>query len=362
MKKSVLALAVAAALVGFGSTAYADTTLYGSARVSLDYVDQDAFDSDSDGVWDVHNNSSRLGVRGSEDLGGGLSAIYQYEFGVDLTEGSAGFNANRPKWVGLKGDSWGSITAGTQWSAYYNVTGFADIFNSARTFDTGTGYLGARYGARLDNSILYTTPNLSGFTAQAMLILNGTGTADNRFANVSDDIDLWQLGANYKNGPFYAGLTYMQLQDDNNVFGGDDLSQWALIGGYSSGPFTAGLLYEQGDLNYISTSSLVTGFTPTTDDDEVSNIMLFGSYTFGNSIVRLGYSYMELDGDYRVNATGRVQSYGEIQNLLIGYQYNLSKRTRLWAEYLGRSDDNNGILTRISGDQDVFSLGMRHDF
>lgn len=359
MKKSVLALAVAAALVGFGSAAYADTTLYGSARVSLDYVDEDAA---PDSVWDVRNNSSRLGVRGSEDLGGGLSAIYQYEFGVDLTEGTSGFESNRPKWVGLKGDSWGAITAGTQWSTYYNVTGLADIFNSNRTFATDTGYLGGQYGARLDNSILYTTPNLSGFTAQAMLILNGSSSAG-RVPNVSNDIDLWQLGANYKNGPFYAGLTYMQLQNSEGAsFDGDDLSQWALIGAYQSGPFTAGLLYEQGDLNNVSTSTLVKGYTSTTDDDDTANFMLFGSYTFGNSIVRLAYSYMDPDGKYRVDATKKEASYSEIQNLLIGYQYNLSKRTRLWAEYLGRSDDNDGILTNIKGDQDVFSMGVRHDF
>jgi predicted porin len=49
---------------------------------------------------------SRLGVRGEEVIGGGLSAIYQYEFGVDVTEGG-NLNNNRPKWVGLKGTSLG---------------------------------------------------------------------------------------------------------------------------------------------------------------------------------------------------------------------------------------------------------------
>ena len=105
MKKSTLALAVAAALTGFGSLAYADTTLYGSARVSIDYNDPNSnnFNQDApDASWDVYNNSSRLGVRGEEDLGGGLAAIYQYEFGVDVTEGG-NFYSNRPKWVGLKG-------------------------------------------------------------------------------------------------------------------------------------------------------------------------------------------------------------------------------------------------------------------
>ena len=93
MKKSALALAVAAALTGFGSAAYADTTLYGSARVSVDYDDFDTtYRSDINGAplfnpvtgryevlvqglnaWDVFNNTSRLGVRGEEDLGGGLA-------------------------------------------------------------------------------------------------------------------------------------------------------------------------------------------------------------------------------------------------------------------------------------------------
>ncbi|TVR57684.1 MAG: porin, partial [Candidatus Competibacteraceae bacterium] len=157
MKKSTLALAVAAALAT--SVAVADTTLYGSARVSIDY---ESLDNGPD-TWDVRNNSSRLGVRGSEDLGGGLSAIYQFEWGVDLTEGTSGFESNRPKWVGLKGDNWGSVTLGTQWTSYYNVAGVADIFNSNRSFATNTGYLGAFAGQRMDNTIIYMSPNFSGF-------------------------------------------------------------------------------------------------------------------------------------------------------------------------------------------------------
>lgn len=368
MKKSVLALAVTAALAGFGSAAYADTTLYGSARVSVDYID---LDTNSDGFWDLVNDSSRLGVRGQEDLGGGLSAIYQYEFGVDLTEGSTGFNGNRPKWVGLKG-GFGSVTAGTQWTAYYNVTGVADIFNSAKTFATDTGYLGFLAGHRLDNTVLYTTPNLSGFTAQAMLMMNGntattTANSSNRFASTSDDIDLWQLGANYKNGPIYLGAAYMQLQDSNNVVG-DDLQQWALVGAYQTNAFSIGLLYEQGDLNAVSTSALKTGYSYATNSlEDTTNFMLFGSFAFGNSSIRAAYGYMDFDDKYtdgtlNANGTLRRKSFEEIQTLLLGYQYDLSKRTRLWVEYLGRMNDNDDILRSVGADQDIVSIGMRHDF
>ncbi len=241
MKKSTLALAVAAALTGFGSLAYADTTLYGSARVSIDYNDPNSnnFDKSSpDGNWDVYNNSSRLGVRGEEDLGGGLAAIYQYEFGVDVTEGG-NFNSNRPKWVGLKGASWGSITAGTQWTPYYNVIGVGDIFNSSKVFSSTNAfaaatrtlrslntYLGNTFGLRMDNSLIYSSPNWSGFGFQAMLVMNAEcapndpqttselckADPNNKLpANLSDGIDMYNISASYKNGPFFAGATYMAL-------------------------------------------------------------------------------------------------------------------------------------------------------
>ncbi len=367
MKKSTLALAVAAALAT--SAAVADTTLYGSARVSLDYVDI----KDGASNWDVWNNSSRLGVRGNEDLGGGLSAIYQYEFGVDLTEGG-NFESNRPKWVGLKGDSWGSVTVGTQWSSYYNVAGVADIFNSSRSFAAATGYLGGpgaggpvrtptiAFGQRLDNTIIYMSPNFSGFSAEATLVVNGSGGA--RVPDTSDGVDLWQIAGKYVNGPFYAGGAYMQLQNSGDVFfSDDDFRGWTLVGAYQPGPFSIGLLYEQGDLNPISLSTLNPGFVRLdTDTEDTWNVMLFGSYTFGNNIIRAAYSYMEPDGNYFDEAQARRKSFDAIQNFLLGYQYNLSKRTRVWAEYLGRWDDNNGVLRAIPNDQNVVSLGMRHDF
>ncbi|MBS1223729.1 MAG: outer membrane protein (porin), partial [Proteobacteria bacterium] len=316
MKKSALALAVAAGLVGFGSAAYADTTLYGSARVSVDY---DEWDSDyvelngellrirgGSDAWDVYNNASRLGVRGEEDLGGGLSAIYQYEFGVDVTEGG-NLNSNRPKWVGLRGNSWGSVTAGTQWTPYYNVVGIGDIFNSSKVFDNRT-YLGNTFGLRMDNSLIYSSPNWSGFGFQAMLVMNGScppsdpqvtsdlctrpGAADNRLpSNLSNDIDMWNLSMSYKNGPFFAGATYMALEGPSfdtvlPTAPNWDGDQWAVAFGYNSGPFAVTLAYEQGDVN-----TLYRG------DGE--NIYVTGQYTFGNNVIRGSYGYTTADdGQY----------------------------------------------------------------
>ena len=388
MKKSAIALAVAAALVG--SSAFADTTLYGSARVSVDYTDLDTTYLDArapDGsliplvkgftAWDVVNNSSRLGVRGEEDLGGGLSAIYQYEFGVDPTEGG-NWNSNRPKWVGLKGTSWGSVTLGTQWTPYYNVLGVSDIFNnSANTFLQRTGYLGSVYGTRMDNSLVYSSPNWSGFGFQAMLVMNGDVGAndpttpaelqkcnpDNKLpCNLSSSVDMYQLNATYKNGPFFVGAAYMAVdgRSFDNYFNEPlytgfkytapnwDGDQWGLAFGYNSGPFAVTLNYEDGDLNTL----YYGGGT---------NVYVTGAYTFGNNIIRAAYGYTDPDKGQVAYYTDGVRTgtftQDTINTFVLGYQYNFSKRTRVWAEYTNSDADSDLI-----GTAQALSIGTRVDF
>ena len=383
MKKSALALAVAAALVGFGSAAYADTTLYGSARVSVDYDEWNSDYVEANGglvrtrigsdAWDVYNNSSRLGVRGEEDLGGGLAAIYQYEFGVDVTEGG-NFNNNRPKWVGLKGSSWGSVTVGTQWTPYYNVVGVGDIFNSDKVFNNYT-FLGNAYGKRMDNSLIYSTPNWSGFSAQAMLVMNGQcspndpqiptelsygpactstrvqGATNLVPANLSDGVDMWNIGMSYKNGPFFAGATYMALEgnsyDDYYTRPTWDGDQWALAFGYNSGPFAASITYESGDVNtvYFGNSD---------------NIYVTGQYTFGNNVIRGSYGYLTPDKgqfDAIIDGAAVRVSQSDVNNWALGYQYNFSKRTRAWVEYVGQDMDSD-----LVGNKQTVSIGTRVDF
>jgi len=374
MKKSTLAMAVAVALAGFSTAALADTTLYGSARVSVDYeefnssyvrlpngnLSRTIIGSDA---WDVFNNASRLGVRGMEDLGGGLSAIYQFEFGVDTTEGG-NFGNGRPTWVGLKGDSWGSITVGTQWTPYYNaVGGVGDIFNSSKVYDNDT-YLGNTFGLRMDNSVMYSTPNWSGFSAQAMLVMNGScGVSDpatpadlcrtsatNRLhGNLSDSVDMWNIGLSYKNGPFIAGAAYMAL--DGPDFGGDILTaptydgdQWALAFGYNAGPFLVTLTYENGDVNVLNFG-------------KTENVYLTGQYSFGNNIIRGSYGFTSPDDGQFILANGNLLQQSEVNNWTLGYQYNFSKRTRLWVEYLGQDVDSD-----LVGDRQTVSIGTRHDF
>ena len=373
MKKSILTLAVAGALA-IPFAAQADTILYGSARVSVDYNDETLDSVDIDGAWDVVNNSSRLGVVGSEDLGGGLSAVYRYEFGVDVTEGG-NWESNRPKYVGLKG-GFGTLTLGTQDTPYYNVAGITDIFNSGKTFlypqwlGGGFSLSGNRSQAdgdlvRLSNSVYYSTPDFNGFSGEAMLVMNGPSS------NVSNDVDIWNLAVKYSNGPFFAGVSYIKLDgksniplalDNNNlpvVTFDLDLSNWVLGLGYNSGPFSVGFIYEQGSLYSLNLYTGIKG--PTGVDifpgDDATNWYLTGQYVFGNNTVRAAYGQLDtgVDGD------------DKIDNYVVGYQYNFSKRTSVWAEYIGRSaslyntpgDSSTGLFM---GDQNAVSIGTRVDF
>ncbi len=351
MKKSALALAIAAALTA-SAVVQADTTLYGSARISVDYVDADDLNGGED-FFDLFNNSSRLGVRGSEDLGNGLSAIYQYEFGIDPTGGNqAGgtyFNSNRPRWAGLKG-GFGAITMGTQFHPYYNVIGIGDIFNSSRTFSTEFGgFLAPR--TRFGKTFLYVTPDFGGFTVEAALILDGS---NNEPQGREDAIDAWNLAAKYKNGPLFAGITYFKQEGDssptdsrgrpispNPSSGGGIPNSTDLIGaaiGYEFGAVSLTASYELAD------TSVEGGF-------EAENFLVTASYKFGNNTVRGYFSYLNPD------------DFEESLGWGVGFQHSLSKRTRLWVEYLGRSNedpaqDPDGLY----GDATVFSIGMRHDF
>ena len=358
MKKIALTLALTAAL-GVPLATQADTILYGEAKVSVDYVDDsgDLTDKNRDGYWDVVNNGSKLGIKGFEDLGGGLRAFYLYDFNVDMTEGG-NFSGLNQKFVGLSGN-FGAVTVGTQDTPYWKVLNILDIFHSGRMFN-GSVYLGAGLSeetndngalSTLSNSIDYQTPNFGGFTAEALLVMDGRLNDTQGF---SDSVDIWNVNLKYSQGPIFAGLTYVKLAGDNNVSIGQglttdlDLDNWALGLGYRTNQFLIGAIYEQGSFNDVNLprNTYLNGRRIATGSDAKS-WMLAGQYAFGSNVVRAAYGQTD---------TG-LNGEDNIDNWRVGYQYNFSKRTLLWAEYFGREAD-----TRTYGDQSAISIGMKHLF
>lgn len=408
MKKSALALAIAAVLGMTAAQAESRvTTLYGSARVSVDWnkvkfpdeLIPVPFNIDDDNYWEVVNNASRLGVIGAEDLGGGWSAFYQYEFGVDVTGGSKRgtdyWNSNRPRLVGIKSD-FGALSLGTQYTPYYNVLGFTDTFNSARSFSTDY-FLGGGTGSEAENSsvlgiripyfkglaqvregksVVYTTPDWSGFSAQGMITMDGHPAGTNNTNNRSPDaIDVWQANVSYKNGPWFVGGAFLSDRGQYYATNPADLvpgarltrqtdQQWGLAGGFDNKQFGVALSWQR----YKPDATTPPLYNPATNTFQLGRPKV-NSYTgqvswyiTQDDILRGTYSR------FRADQTG--SSGANIWQA--GYQHNLSKRTRLWVEYL-RSAVQSGNIDNVPDGStfpssfdniraNVVSTGVRHDF
>ncbi|MCP5159300.1 MAG: porin [Gammaproteobacteria bacterium] len=350
MQRVAISLAVTTALAT-PLLAQADTVLYGEAKVSVDYIDNNR---DPDPYWDVVNNGSKLGIRGYETLGGNLSAFYQYEFAVDMTEGG-NFAGLAQKFVGLKGE-FGAVTLGTQDTPYWKVLNVVDIWNSSKMFD-GTVYLGSGVDRRtsdngalstLANSIDYQTPIFNGFSVEALFVLDSRINASEGF---SDNVDIWNINLKYMQGPYFAGLTYIKMDGDSNVAIGDNqtvdlnLDNWGFGLGYKTDVWLVGLIYEQGNFTDVNFQRQYReNGVPLATGDDAKSWFLTGQYAFGNNIVRAAYGQTDTGMD----------SEDTIDNYRLGYQYNFSKRTLLWAEYIGRNAD-----TLLYGDQNVVSIGVK---
>ncbi|TCO83321.1 putative porin [Plasticicumulans lactativorans] len=343
MNKSLIALAVAGALAA-SAVAKAETTLYGSARVSVNYTDDKRnviTDTDVDvSSWDVRNEASRLGVRGSEDLGGGLSAIYQYEFGVNIDGKADGSPFNqRLSWVGLKG-GFGSVTAGRQWSPYYNAVGIDDVFNGD---DGGASYYYLGMPHRISNAVVYTSPSFSGLTLAGAITMDGAGNDLDDPLKKSDGVDLYDLAASYKNGPLVLGAAYRGFEsvaggESGNAFYGSDGHVWGLAASYE----------------FFNALNLIASYQDAefTDGFGAKAYSITGEYKFGANTLRAAWGRFDVD-----------DADENYDNWRVGYQYNLSKRTRLWAEYRDSDFASQGASVVAFGHEyNHFAAGIRHDF
>ncbi len=333
MKRIALVAALAAA---FAAPAFAQSsvTVYGRLNVSLER--QKAGGESLTGMVD---NSSRIGFRGTEDLGGGLKALFQLEHGFNADTGAMqGSMWGRESWVGLEG-GFGRLRLGNTPSATYFAT--AD-YVSMHNHDTGTSSDALyAYVMRDTNKISYTTPNLGGLTAEVQYSLREGQTVDHDNDSSTPPIPVrnaWELAANYQTGPLHLGGGYVKNGDDK---------LFALRALYEMGAFTFGGYYERDDFN----------------GDKRNNFRLAGMYTMGASEFHLNFG---LAGD-----VGDLDDSGAKQ-FTLGYNYNLSKRTKLYAFYTRINNENNAryVPARLQGNLSIgngqnfssFALGVRHNF
>lgn len=308
--KSKIVLAVAALMAG---TAFAQgsTEIYG--RINLTAERQKLNGTTDTGLYD---NASRIGIRGTEDLGGGLKAGFVIEHGFNADTGSASTTSNeaggfwgRESTVSL-GGSFGTVRLGNMPAseAYFATADYVSMHNH----DTGSS-ADALYGfvavGSLTSAIAYTSPTVNGLRFDVQYgFKEGTKTD----APIS-------MALSYDAGALHLGLGHEDYDGQKST---------AVRALYEMGAFTVGGYYERG--------SGTVGY---------NNFRLAGMYTMGAAEFHLNYGKRSgenglADGD----------------QFTVAYNYNLSKRTKLHAFYTNL-DLANGVV-----DFSSYGLGLRHNF
>lgn len=200
MNRKLLSLAIGAAL-SLPLAAQAAPTVYGLLDLSLDRVMTDA-PAGTDN-WQVVSNSSRLGVKGEESLGGNWNAVYQIEYGVAGDTAGTPDLVGRNRFVGLKGD-FGTVRLGAIDSPLKSSQGTVDQFNDLVNGDIAT-WRGVVGESRLDDVIYYTSPKVANAVTFNAAIQPGEGAgAADRLANA------FSLSAIYEQGGLYAALALIR--------------------------------------------------------------------------------------------------------------------------------------------------------
>ncbi len=371
MKKTLIALAALAATAGVAH-AQSSVTLYGIADA---FVNSREDKTTAAGVTTKLRqtrvdgsglSSSRWGLRGSEDLGGGLAAVFTLESGFDISTGANANNGGsstanagsvlfgRQASVGLKG-GFGETRLGRQYTAYDSLRGVTNNTYDSNTFATtgavwGTGV--QDYSNRINNAISYATPVFGGFSGSVVYGFGEDKTATSSASNSAS------IQVRYANGPLLVGLAHQR----EKVTVGSTLFSGA---------------------NFNSLSSIAAGTASTVADTRKYNLVA-ASYDFG--VAKLTGSYNQAknagfkDKEYQVGvsvpfgaaslAAGYTHSKSTSQtgatndNDASGFSllgtYDLSKRTTLYAGYINMKAETANGASEAKRQQ--FGTGVRHTF
>ncbi len=254
MQKRLITLAVASVLV-MPLVAQAGVEVYGQARMSADYVNNDdtglaspagsGLANPDKSALSVTNNVSRIGFKGDEDLGNGLKAIWQIEQRVDFDTG--GFATGpRNTFLGLTG-GFGTAQVGKIETPFRLATQRIDIFADTRAdYNAIIGNIGGTlvFDKRSNNIIVYTSPEMQGFK------LSGAYSPSDKnddLPRIKSDGDksVSSVNATYGNGPLYLAMAY---ESQGNYSGTNDARATRLGGSWDFGQgTTVGGVWENAD-------------------------------------------------------------------------------------------------------------------
>ena len=344
MKKSLIAVAALAA-VGAAS-AQSSVTLYGVVDTGYGVVQTKTEQGGTTtktrttGLMSGNLSGSRWGLKGQEDLGNGLSAVFNVEAGFNSANGDfkdGGFN--RRSVVGLKG-GFGQVLLGRDYTPMDTIGG-GDYFQAS---DLVTGDLGGLYTARA-NGIHYSG-EFGGVGVKAFVGYNDekTTTSTAGVTTVTRDrTEGYGVGVTYAGGPFMVGAAVQQFRAKNAVATYSKNTEYGLGASYD---FTAAKLHT----HYIANDFQTPNAKPV-QQFGLGVTVPFGAFTLGG---QYAYNYWK--------AAPGVKSKGH--DFVLQGTYALSKRTDLYAR-AARTDSwkvKTSGTTIYKTNTDSFAVGVRHRF
>jgi predicted porin len=313
MKKNMIALAVATAFAA--PAVMAEATLYGLANLTVWQASGDEVDDSGTGEIGISSVASRIGVKGSNDLGDGLKAVYQMEFQIDMANGS-GINKNRNNFVGLAG-GFGTVMLGQLDTPNKSAMGKVDMFAdtagdmSSTTVDITGDQDDANWAGTIDgevrakNSLTYVSPKFEG--VQVAVQMSGA-TTDNEDRGTSYSITYTGV----------EGLT-VALSGDKDIKGAQDTlaDRNALSVVYKVDNMQFGLIHEMNDF--------------TNWDEKATTTLVNASYKMDKMTIAAQYAKSDSnDNDWYKSS-----------NATIGVKYGFNKSTTGYAAYNSRKTDDS---------------------
>jgi predicted porin len=384
MKKTALS-AISLALLGAAGAAQAQNsvTLYGVIDAGVGYVKTNT--GARWGFIDGTLSGDRWGLKGSEDLGGGIKAIFDLENGFDIGDGQLGQGGRefgRQAYVGLSSNAYGTGTIGRQYDPLVDMVQpitadnyFGSIFATPGDVDNYDNSL------RVSNAVKYVSPNFAGLQFEGLYAFSGLAGRTGQGYTYSGAVT-------YNNGPLGIAAGYFLATNPSPTAGAfragwdptassDAIFEGAINNGYVTaksigiarggiqyafGPFTAGASYSNAQYKPDGDSTFVS-----TEKYNIGNAFL--NYQATPAILlAVGYSYEKASGN--TSATYNQAS--------LGADYSLSKRTDVYA--VGAYQHASGTQLNPDGttsaaqasigsygfngtaSQEMFILGMRHKF
>lgn len=323
MKKQVLSLAVAAAIVAPSAMAEGpiDGKVYGKINVSLDNVDNGSSDQ-----WELNSNASRLGFKGKTKLSDNLNAIYklEYETFVDDGDKSGKTFTQRNSYVGLSG-GFGTVLAGKHDTPLKMAQGKIDLY-SDMAGDIKHTFEGEN---RVSNVVVYQTPSMGGFQVTGAFVpgegsdLDGDGSGDDGL------VDGISASATYKNDSLFLALAVDQDVDAQDAI--------RLVAQYKVAGLKLGAMVQKNESSVGSSK------------DE-SGVFVSAAYKLGMATLKGQYGMIEDDADS-----------DEEETLTLGADFKLGKKTKTFVYYT-KNTDQDGDVDAVEEEETTIGVGIEHKF